>query len=140
MQTILNALDSRLIPKSVTELSIVFTSDKEIQKLNREYRGKNTPTDVLSFPLLEGRKRGELITSLGDLVISLDTTKRQAREFGVSPSSELLRLLVHGTLHLVGFDHENVTKKEAARMRRTEAKLRRLIKPLPALCKASRSR
>lgn len=138
MQTILNALDSRLIPKSVTELSVVFTSDKEIRKLNRNYRGKDKPTDVLSFPLLAGSEHRAVVTSLGDLVISLDTTMRQAKEFSVSPSSELLRLLVHGTLHLVGFDHENVSKNEAARMRRMEAKLRRVASPLPPLCKNSK--
>ena len=104
------------------ELSILITDDREIHALNAEYRGKDKPTDVLSFALGEnGGVCGAEI--LGDLVISLPTARRQAREYGVTVKEELLRLLIHGTLHLLGYDHEKVAPRIAARMRRTEEKL-----------------
>lgn len=103
------------------ELSILLTDDREIHKLNLAYRGKDKPTDVLSFPLDEDAARVQGM--LGDVVISLPTAKRQARALKVSPREELLRLLVHGTLHLLGYDHENVPARTAARMRKTEERM-----------------
>ncbi len=110
-----------------SELSIVLTDDREIQKLNADYRGKDKPTDVLSFPLLEGAGEKHTQGLLGDIVISIPTAKRQAKEFGVSEKEELLRLLIHGCLHLLGYDHEGVTPAEASRMRRKEKSLFRLL-------------
>ena len=115
---LLNALEL-----SDSELSLLFTDDNEIHRLNAEWRGKDKPTDVLSFP------SGEEET-LGDVVISVPTMKRQAREYKVRPAEECLRLLIHGTLHLIGYDHEKVTKKEGARMRKKEEELRELLAPL----------
>ena len=85
------------------ELSIVLVSDAQIRRLNKLYRNKDKPTDVLSFPIGE-KVNGWLI--LGDVVISVDTAKRQAQEFGYSLEKELKRLLVHGLVHLLGYDHE----------------------------------
>jgi probable rRNA maturation factor len=85
------------------ELSIVLVSDAQIRKLNKLYRNKDKPTDVLSFPIGE-KVEGWLI--LGDIVISVDTAKRQAQELGYSLEEELKRLLVHGLVHLLGYDHE----------------------------------
>jgi probable rRNA maturation factor len=85
------------------ELSIVLVSDAQIRRLNKLYRNKDKPTDVLSFPIGE-RVEGWLI--LGDIVISVDTAKRQAQELGYSLEEELKRLLVHGLVHLLGYDHE----------------------------------
>jgi probable rRNA maturation factor len=85
------------------ELSIVLVSDAQIRRLNKLYRHKDKPTDVLSFPIGETVK-GWLI--LGDIVISVDTAKRQAQELGYSLEEELKRLLVHGLVHLLGYDHE----------------------------------
>jgi len=101
-------------------LSILLTDDKEIHRLNKDYRGKDKATDVLSFPLEEGGL-------LGDVVISLPTAKRQAKEYGVSFQAEFFRLLVHGTLHLLGFEHERVSKAKAEKMRRTEERLFRSL-------------
>lgn len=101
-------------------LNILFTDDTEIRELNREFRNKDKATDVLSFPSgekLSGR------SFLGELVISIPTAKRQAREFEVTLRDELLRLIVHGLLHLLGYDHEGVGKTEAQRMRRLEGRL-----------------
>ena len=109
---------------AVTHLDIVFTDDRTIRVLNRDYRGKDRPTDVLSFSLLEGvSPRDPIPFSMGDLVISVPTARRQAREYGVSLNDELRRLIVHGILHLCGYDHEGVAPREAARMRRLERAL-----------------
>jgi probable rRNA maturation factor len=85
------------------ELSIVLVSDAQIKRLNKLYRNKDKPTDVLSFPIGE-KVNGWLI--LGDIVISVDTAKKQAQELGYSLEEELKRLLVHGLVHLLGYDHE----------------------------------
>ena len=104
------------------ELTVVLTDDAEIRRLNRTYRGKDRATDVLSFSLGDGRGDTELI---GDVVISVDTATRQARSYGASLEEELARLLVHGTLHLCGYDHQ--TRRQALIMhgltRRLMAKL-----------------
>lgn len=121
---ILSVLDSKLTGKrrispSVEELSIVFVSDPEIHKYNLAYRGKDKPTDVLSFSLLEGENKIGT-SSLGDVMISLKTAKKQAKEYGVTFSEEILRLLIHGILHLCGFDHENVPRRKVLEMQRFE--------------------
>ena len=103
------------------ELNILFTDDSEIRDLNLKFRGKNKPTDVLSFP--SGERISKAGGFIGELVISIPTAKRQANEFGVTLREELLRLIVHGLLHLLGYDHEGVSKAEAQKMRRLEARL-----------------
>lgn len=90
------------------EVSVVMVSDEAIQTLNRDYRGKDAPTDVLSFAQQEGE---ELIDAyevpvLGDIVISLERAAWQAASFQHSLERELTFLLVHGLLHLVGYDHD----------------------------------
>src|SRR5271169_5212713 len=112
------------------ELSLTLTSDRAIRKLNREYRGIDAPTDVLSFSQIEQagappdprsvKNRPGL--PVGDVVISIDTALRQAREYRVTPSSRLRRLLVHGFLHLIGYDHER-SPSDARRMFARERKL-----------------
>ena len=87
------------------EVSILLTDDKEIRILNRDYRDTDKPTDVLSFSMREGegaRFAGDL---LGDIVLSMTTTARQAREASRSVLDELTMLLGHGLLHLLGWDH-----------------------------------
>ncbi|MGI5864552.1 MAG: rRNA maturation RNase YbeY [Myxococcales bacterium] len=103
------------------ELSVVVTTDAEIRKLNRKWRKKNRPTDVLSFPagdipMLPGQKRW-----LGDVVISLDTARACADGEHRPVAAELSRYLAHGLLHLLGHDHH--APGEAARMARAEASL-----------------
>jgi probable rRNA maturation factor len=97
------------------ELSVLVTGDREIRRLNREWRGKDKPTDVLSF------EQPPHTGLLGDVVISLDTARRQAAEGGRPLSEELARLLAHGLLHLVGHDH--LRPAEARRMARAEVEL-----------------
>jgi probable rRNA maturation factor len=99
----------------VEEVSLVFADDHSVQELNSYYRGKNKPTDVLSFSMLEG-DASELSRSLGDVVISLDTAKAQAKKNKQSISDEVATLIIHGLLHLLGYDHENTPKNEAKMM------------------------
>ena len=104
------------------ELSLVLSDDAFIQRLNRQHRGKDAPTDVLSFPMREGEGADEEDPVLGDLVISVDTAARQAAELGHSLEAELRVLLVHGFLHLLGYDHEH-DEDEAEEMRGAEGRL-----------------
>ena len=97
-------------------------TDQTIRELNRQYRNIDKPTDVLSFPLAD-----EVCpTLLGDVVISIDTARRQARQRKRAFADELRTLLVHGILHLLGYDHE-VSDSEAVRMRRKERELKALL-------------
>ncbi len=109
------------------ELSILLTSDFEIHQLNHDYRNKDKPTDVLSFALREGEGREFAGDMLGDIVISLETAERQAADRGITLTDEVLRLLIHGTLHLLGYDHENVSRAEAKRMFDKEQELFELL-------------
>ena len=103
------------------ELSIVLVSDAEMRRLNSHWRGKDRPTDVLSFAQREGAG-GAPDGLLGDVVISVDTARRQASERGAPLAREGERLLVHGLLHLLGYDHER-SALEARRMQRRERTL-----------------
>lgn len=108
-------------------LSAVFTGDEDIRTLNRVHRGHDKPTDVLAFSQLEGKQiRGE-IRVLGDVVISMDTAARQAGSLGHSLRHELERLLVHGVLHLLGYDHVH-GGREAARMVAEENRILHLLR------------
>ena len=93
------------------EVSLYLTCDETIRVLNREYRGKDKATDVLSFPFDEQVGDYKL---LGEIVISVDTAERQAREMGHSLEEEIKRLLVHGFVHLLGYDHEAGEEEEIA--------------------------
>jgi probable rRNA maturation factor len=102
---------------SAAELSIALTDDDEIHELNRVFRRRDRPTDVLAFAMREGpacggRQDGQEV--LGDVVISVPTARRQAARRGRRLEQEVTVLLAHGLLHLVGYDHE--TEKEARRM------------------------
>jgi rRNA maturation RNase YbeY len=117
------------------ELSLTLTSDRAIRALNHKYRGKDAATDVLSFSQID-EARGRVCDPLevknakdlplGDVVISIDTALRQARELDVAPAARLRTLLTHGFLHLLGYDHER-SPADAHRMftrqRRLEARL-----------------
>ena len=102
------------------EISVVLTDDEHVQELNREYRGSDRPTDVLAFSQIEGEQakaQAERV-ALGDVVISVDTAERQAAEQGHALENELDLLIIHGVLHLLGYDDE--TEADAAEMRRHE--------------------
>ncbi|MGI9180022.1 MAG: rRNA maturation RNase YbeY [Longimicrobiaceae bacterium] len=92
-------------------LSVAFVGDEEIARLNEEYLGHSGPTDVISFPLHAGDQ-----PPLGDIYIGFEQAERQAGEVGVSLSEELLRLAIHGALHVLGYDHPNGEERLESRM------------------------
>lgn len=106
------------------ELSILIVDDRRMTDLNRIYRGKNLPTNVLSFPMTdeEEEEDGDLPRLLGDIVISLDTARREAAASGAGLDDYLTILLVHGFVHLLGYDHE-AGEDEAKRMLALEQKI-----------------
>ena len=112
---------------NAVEVSVTFTDDENIRKLNRQFRNIDRATDVLSFPLFdyEGAEDeppvDEFMGMLGDIVISLETAKRQAEEFGHSFEREAAFLCVHSMLHLLGYDHETGEEDEADMRRRQSA-------------------
>ena len=92
-----------------TEISVLFTDDEFIRSLNNKYRGIDKPTDVLSFNLQEGAIKSPEVESdklLGDIIISVETAQRQANNLNHSIEKELTILLIHGLLHLTGYDHD----------------------------------
>lgn len=108
------------------ELSVVLTDDAEIHVLNRDYRGKDRPTDVLAFAMGEGEGAEFAGPLLGDVVISVPTARRQAKRHRRELAAELRMLLAHGLLHLVGWDHQ--TDEEDRRMKaRTRALCRAAV-------------
>ena len=105
------------------ELSVSFVDDAAIHALNHTHRGIDRPTDVLSFPQFdpdEPLPPPPVPYSLGDIVVSIETTRRQAEEYGHSFERELAFLLTHGLLHLLGFDHETPEDEETMRTRQRE--------------------
>jgi len=113
------------VDQSKSELSIAIVTDDEIAALNSEHRGKRSATDVLSFSLLEGEHNDQRGKLLGDVVIGIETAARQARAAHRSLDEEVARLLIHGILHLLGWDHEK--SAEAKLMRAEERRLWRAI-------------
>ena len=112
--------------QSTSELSIAIVLDGEIAALNSEHRGKRSATDVLSFSLLEGEHSDHRGKLLGDVVIGIETAARQARVAHRGLEEEVARLLIHGILHLLGWDHEEPA--EAKLMRAEERRLWRAIR------------
>ncbi|MBI5100198.1 MAG: rRNA maturation RNase YbeY [Nitrospirae bacterium] len=139
-----------LLEKPMAELSILFVGDRKISQLNADYRGINKSTDVLSFPqinrnlevrtkkfekdknMLSSSSHFPLLTSqflLGDIVINIPHAEYQAKIYGWSFYDELLRLLIHGTLHLLGYDHEKSVYK-ARMMRKKELEVFNAVKKM----------
>jgi probable rRNA maturation factor len=94
-----------------TELTIAFVNDAAIQQLNLEFRGIDSPTDVLSFPVNEVNPEDDSVY-IGDVIISMDTAKKQSEQQSISPLDEIYLLIIHGVLHLLGFDHDSLENKE----------------------------
>jgi probable rRNA maturation factor len=106
------------IGKKGSSATIAFVSDKTIRQLNRQFRGIDRATDVLSFPAEDSDK-----TNLGDIAISVDTAAKQARENGLKFDEEVAQLILHGLLHLSGYDHET----DDGEMNRLELRMRRRL-------------
>lgn len=102
------------------EISLLMTNDEVIREYNNQYRGKDKPTDVLSFPMEEDN-------ILGDIAISYDTAKRQAEENEINIDRETAFLFIHGLLHLLGYDHETSEEDEKEMFELQEKILKKLI-------------
>ncbi|MRR05400.1 MAG: rRNA maturation RNase YbeY [Deltaproteobacteria bacterium] len=111
-----------------SELSVTIVGDRSIRRLNRDYRGFDKPTNVLSFPMSAGDFSDVNPELLGDVVISADTAFREAEEQGISFFERLGFLLLHGILHVTGYDHERSGEAEAKRMERKQRQLYTLLK------------
>jgi rRNA maturation RNase YbeY len=134
----------RLVGREDCELSILLTGDQRMRQLNAYYRFRSQPTDVLSFgqdakeeasiTLGEGEYRPPDAILLGDVAISLETAARQAREMRQSLSRRLRTLLVHGVLHLLGYDHQRAADAKVMfeYQERLEAALEETVKSNPA--------
>ena len=103
----------------LAEVSLMFTDDETIHEMNREYRGIDRPTDVLSFALEEGEEEeiygGPEENLLGDIIISVETATRQAEEYGHSVEREMAFLALHGMLHLLGYAHMEEAERQEMR-------------------------
>lgn len=108
--------------KAEAEVGLTFVNDSVIRAFNRQYRGKDAPTDVLSFSMLEGIGGKLHPHFLGDVMISLERAYKEAPLFYRNYTEQLLFLLIHGLLHLLGYDHEQ-SRNEARRMQRREKQL-----------------
>lgn len=107
------------IPVKQAEVSILLTDDDAVHSLNKEYRGVDKPTNVLSFAALDDEDEPVVDPMLlGDIVVAFETTKREAEEQGRSVSDHLFHLIVHGMLHLIGYDH--IKESDAVEMETLE--------------------
>jgi probable rRNA maturation factor len=111
-----------------TELSVSIVGDRTIRRINRDYLAKDRPTNVISFSLREGEHGAVNSHALGDVIISADTAAREAADGGIETHERISFLLLHGILHLCGYDHERSGAAEAARMEAKEKELFRMIK------------
>lgn len=106
-------------------LTVILTTNEGIRAVNKQYRKKNKPTDVISFAYSEEPFPGEektAATELGDIYISLEKAAEQSSDYGLTLAEEIKRLLIHGTLHLLGYDHER-SKEDAKIMQAEEERL-----------------
>ncbi len=111
-----------------SELSVSIVGDRSMRIINRDYLNKDRPTNVISFSLQEGDCSGINPLSLGDVVISADTAAKEAQEGGLEFFERLSFLLLHGILHLCGYDHERSGELEAEKMQQKEQQLFRILK------------
>jgi probable rRNA maturation factor len=109
------------------ELSLTITGDVGIRRVNRTYLGKDRPTNVISFAMQEGEFAGLNPGLLGDVIVSADTAAREADEGGTPFFSRLSLLVLHGILHIVGYDHERSGEAEARRMEAREREVFALL-------------
>lgn len=107
--------------QSSAVIGLTFVNDPQMRRINLQHRRIDRTTDVLAFPAVSPMGQGAPVV-LGDVVISIDTAGRQARDVRAALRDECCRLVIHGYLHLLGYDHER-SRREAARMRRLERRL-----------------
>ena len=114
---------TKVLPVKVTGVTVAFVSDRAMRELNRKWRRKRGTTDVLSFPAKPYEFEKQEDASLGDIVISAQQAARQAAENDLTLDNEIAQLILHGLLHLCGYDHET----DKGEMNRLEIRLRRKL-------------
>lgn len=110
------------------ELSLLIVDNDEIQQINRDYLERDRPTNVISFAMQEGEGGGVQPQLLGDVVISAERAAEDAQEAGIPLEHELVFLLLHGILHLLGYDHEHGTEDQALEMEEKEREIFSLLR------------
>ena len=124
MKKVIRACVVEAYPSHRFEVELTLCGDEEIHGVNKEFRGIDRPTDVLSFPMMEF-SMPEVYVSLGNIILSVETARRQAEEYGHSLKRELCFLCAHSALHLLGYDHETEDEREEM-----EAKQREILDAL----------
>ena len=114
---------SRVVPNDAAGVTVAFVSDRAMRELNRMWRHKQGTTDVLSFPAEQDEFEKAEGARLGDVVISVEQAARQAKENGLTTDEEIAQLILHGLLHLCGYDHAT----DEGQMNRLELRLRRKL-------------
>jgi len=115
------------------EISITFVDDATIRQINKQYLSKDRPTNVISFPLQEGEFCDINPQMLGDIVISVDTAERDSVKGNLSFDEEILFLIIHGLLHLNGYNHENTSIAQSRKMQKKEKELYSLLTQTTAI-------
>lgn len=113
----------KAVPADTAGVTVAFVSDRAMRLLNRQWRGKRETTDVLSFPAQQDEFEKQEGSMLGDVVISVEQAARQAKEYKLSLDGEIAQLVLHGLLHLCGYDHST----DDGQMDRLEIRLRRKL-------------
>ncbi len=115
--------------KGACYFSLAFIDNRTIKKINQSCRGKNQPTDVLSFAVNDARGfiSAEKENYLGEILIAIPRARKQAKALGHSLIQEILRLLIHGLAHLAGYEHENVSARQAKKMVKFEEKVMKRV-------------
>jgi probable rRNA maturation factor len=111
---------------SDTELSVALVDDAEMERLNREYLSHDGPTDVISFPLVQPG-----LPLVGDIYVGIDQARRQAADLGIDPAEELARLVIHGTLHVLGWEHPETEDRTTSPMFIRQEEILRQLHPIP---------
>ena len=119
MKKVIRACVDEAYPHHRFEVELTLCGDEEIHGVNKEFRGIDRPTDVLSFPMMEF-SMPEVYVSLGNIILSVETARRQAEEYGHSLKRELCFLCAHSALHLLGYDHETEDERDEMEARQRE--------------------
>ncbi len=119
-----------ILGREEVELCVVIIDNEQIRELNRDYLGRDRPTNVISFPQQEGEGPGG--SHLGDVVISVERAAEEANDAGIETLVRLKQLLVHGICHLCGYDHEDVPDETVREMEEIEQKIMHLLDEEPA--------
>ncbi len=119
MKRVIRTAVTEQYPNHKFEVNVTICDDDTIHQINKQHRNIDRPTDVLSFPFFDF-ETPEITTLLGDIIISRDTAYRQAEEFGHSPKREFCFLAAHSALHLLGYDHETDSEREAMESKQKE--------------------